>query len=603
MRRRLAQVPIHMQPLSQFRAVVRRNLYFRYLREFRGLKRPLILGNVFAILQAVSLIPLSLLFKKVVDTYIPNQDARGIAWVIAAGAALWCIHILATVGSRYFTLYATKRVTERLRAKLTMKLQQMSLRFYDNEKVGDLHARVIMDTERVDIMANALVVHILVSVVVAAASSALLLWMNAQLAVLLFLMVPFYFIIQRGFAPRLKSGHSQFRKDMEQMSSIVSEVLHSIRLVKSFATEDYEQRRVEERIQRVTHRGVRLFTANAAFQILLQCVGGMAMLAIFTIGGWMAITGQITLGEIIAFTTITTYFLNPINTLISSTDSMYAGFAGLKSIYQLMDVFDTDESDHLPSLQVQGNVEFEDVSFEYTSGLSVLDGVSLQAQPGQQIALVGSSGAGKTTLVNMVLGFYLPTRGRVLVDGVDVTVTNRRRLREQIGVVSQDNVLMSGSIVDNIRYGKLDATPEEIEQAARMANAHEFILQLPAGYDTQIGDRGVRLSGGQKQRIAIARAILKDPRILVLDEATSALDSESELAVQQALDSLRQNRTSFVIAHRLSTIQSADQILVLRAGRIVEQGTFSELIERAGEFHRYYLIQFAKGQFVASGAA
>lgn len=578
------------KPHSKFR----RHPLVRYIYEFSDLKRPLLLGNFFAIVQSLSLIPISLLFKRIVDTYIPRQDAAAIAWVIAAGFALWTLHVVSTVTSRYYTLYATKHVTERLRARLVMKLQQMSLRFYDNEKVGDLHARVILDTERVDVMANSMVVHLLTSAVIALSASALLIMLNARLFLLIALLIPFYFIIRSAFADKLKHGHGHFRKDMERMSSIVSDVLHSIRLVKSFAREDFEQKRVEEQVRQVTDRGVRLFTEAALFNILLTCVGGMATLSIFTVGGWMVISGQLSLGEVVAFATLMAYFLTPINTLISSTDTLYSGMAGLESVYSLEDVFDTEQSEHLPRIEVKGEVRFEEVRFEYQQEHPVLDSIHLTARPGEQIALVGSSGAGKTTLVNLILGFYMPTHGRVLIDGHNVSQVNLRTLREQIGVVSQDNVLIGGTIFNNIHYGRLKATREEVIEAARLANAEEFILRLPDGYDTEIGDRGIRLSGGQRQRLAIARAILKNPRILILDEATSALDSESERAVQQALDQLRRDRTSFIIAHRLSTIQNADLILVMRHGRIVERGTFEELLCARGEFHRYYRLQFAK---------
>lgn len=587
-----------MKSIQKIRSALRKNVYARYLREFHGLKKPVFLGNFFAVLQALTLIPLSLLFKQVLDVHIPRQDAVGIAWVVAMGVGLWIAHIISTVTSRFFTLTATKTVTERLRAKLSHKLQQMSLRFYDNEKVGDLHARVVLDTERVDVMANAIVVQIFVSITLAIGASAVLLYMNARLAVLLFVLAPLYLIIRNQFAQKLKDGHGDFRKRMEQMSSIVSEVLHSIRLVKSFAMEKFEQRRVEEKLHRVTRRGVRLFTETAAFQILLQCVGGLATLAIFTVGGWMVINGQLSVGDIVAFSVLTTYFLNPINTLISLTDTIYAGHAGLVSIYSLFDMYDTEESEHLPAVEIRGEVEFEAVSFGYDEGAAVLQDITFKVQPGEQIALVGSSGAGKTTLVNLVLGFYKATAGRILIDGHDVSQMNLRRLREQVGVVSQENVLIAGSIENNIRYGKLTATHDEIEAAARAANAHDFIMQLDNGYESEIGERGVKLSGGQRQRIAIARAILRDPRILILDEATSALDSESEVAVQEALERLRHNRTSFIIAHRLSTIQHASTILVLRDGRVIEQGSFEELLKRGGEFFRFYKIQYAKSDTV-----
>ena len=586
--------PVRIPRFSRLYVSLRRNVFVRYLLEFRELKGRLALANLFAIIQALSLIPISLFFKRIIDVYIPEKDAAGILVVTGSGVLLWAVHVCATVCARHFTLSCTKTVTERLRARLTMKLQQMSLRFHDNSKAGNLHARVVLDTERVDVMASNLVVNVLVSLVLSLSAAALLMWMNAKLFLLLALMVPFYFIIQRVYGPRLKEGHGQFRREMEQMSSIVSDVLHSIRLVKSFARERYEQGRVEERFHRVTDRGVRVFTQSAAFQIMLQCVGGMATLGIFTVGGWMVISDHLTVGEVVAFSSLMALFLNPINSLIASMDSFFAGRAGLVSVYGLCDVFDTEDTEHLPEPEVRGEVEFDHVSFEYTPGVPVLHDISFTARPGEQIALVGGSGAGKTTLVNMILAFYRATRGRVLLDGQDVCRVNLRVLREQIGVVSQDNVLVSGTIRSNIRYGRMSASDEEIEAAARMANAHDFIAELPDGYETEIGDRGVRLSGGQKQRIAIARAILKDPRVLILDEATSALDSESERAVQIAMESLRMDRTSFIIAHRLSTVRKADRIMVMRHGRIIESGTFDELINLGGEFFRYYTIQFAR---------
>ena len=586
--------PVRISRFSRRYVSLRRNVFVRYLLEFRELKGRLALANFFAIVQALSLIPIALFFKRIIDVYIPQKDATGILVVTGSGVLLWALHVVATVCARHFTLSCTKTVTERLRARLTMKLQQMSLRFHDNSKAGNLHARVVLDTERIDVMASNLVVNVLVSLVLSLSAAALLMWMNAKLFLLLALMVPFYFIIQRVYGPRLKEGHGQFRREMEQMSSIVSDVLHSIRLVKSFARERYEQGRVEERFHRVTDRGVRVFTQSAAFQIMLQCVGGMATLGIFTVGGWMVISEHLTIGEVVAFSSLMALFLNPINSLIASMDSFFAGRAGLVSVYGLFDVFDTEDTEHLPEVEVRGHVEFENVDFEYTRGVPVLHGISFRAEPGEQIALVGGSGAGKTTLVNMILAFYRATRGRVLLDGHDVRRVNLRVLREQIGVVSQDNVLVSGTIRSNIRYGRMSATDEEIESAARMANAHDFVTELPGGYETEIGDRGVRLSGGQKQRIAIARAILKDPRVLILDEATSALDSESERAVQVAMESLRMDRTSFIIAHRLSTVRKADRIMVMRHGRIIESGTFDELIKLGGEFFRYYTIQFAR---------
>lgn len=572
----------------------KRNVFIRYFLEFRGLYKQVAIANLFAIIQALSLLPISLFFKTIIDTYIPEQNPIGILKIVLYGLVFWAIHIASTITGRYFCLYATKTVTERLRAKLTMKLQQMSLRFYDSERIGDLHARVVMDTEKVDVMANAVVVHIFVSVIVTICSSILLFVINPKLLILVLILIPLYYIVQRSFAPKLKYGHGEFRNDMEKMSSIVSEVLHSIRLVKSFATETYEQNRMEEKIKQVTNRGVKLFTFTAAFQILLQFIGGLAALAIFTIGGWMVINGDMSIGDVIAFSTILGLCLTPINTLISCSDILYSGRAGLVSIYSLLDMFDTEETNHLPDANVTGIVNFQNVTFSYDGHNPVLDNISIQVNHGEQIAFVGASGSGKTTLMNLLLGFYKPESGDIIIGSQPIKEISLRSLREQIGVVSQDNVLINDSIMNNILYGKMTAEKSEIINAAKLANAHNFITELPQGYETSIGERGAKLSGGQKQRIAIARAILKDPKILILDEATSALDSESELAVQEALDTLRNNRTSFVIAHRLSTIKNADKIVVLNKGKIVESGTFNELLDRKQEFYKYYTIQFAK---------
>jgi subfamily B ATP-binding cassette protein MsbA len=326
---------------------------------------------------------------------------------------------------------------------------------------------------------------------------------------------------------------------------------------------------------------------------MIMTFGGISTIVVWVVGAIFVIHGRMTLGEVIAFTGFQGFLLGPINQLATITETIYSGNTALKAVYELLDEdaveFPTDGD---PVEAIQGDVRFDNVSFNYSDGTRALTDISLTARAGQQVALVGASGAGKSTLIHLILGLYLPSEGQLLIDGRDLTTLNLRSLRRQTGIVSQETVLIHGTIRDNIRFGTPQASDADIEQAAIRANAHGFITQLSDGYHAHIGEDGVKLSGGQRQRLAIARALLRDPRILILDEATSALDSESELQVQDALKGLRRNRTTFVIAHRLSTILNSDVIVVLKHGKIVEMGAHDALLSQQGEYARLYHTQF-----------
>ena len=326
----------------------------------------------------------------------------------------------------------------------------------------------------------------------------------------------------------------------------------------------------------------------------VEFLAALAVTFIVWFGGYEVLSGDITAGAFVAFLTYAVNLANPVKRLSRIYGNLQKAMAAVDRVFSVVDLTEsiTDRPDAKPLPPVTGRVRFEDVTFSYKEGRRALDGVTLEAAPGEMIAFVGPSGAGKSTIANLIPRFYEPDSGVITVDGHDIRSVTLASLRGQIGLVPQETMLFSTTIRENIRYGRLDATDAEIEEAARAANAHDFITQLEHGYDTQIGERGVSISGGQRQRIAIARAILKDPRILILDEATSALDTESEKIVQAALDNLMVGRTSFVIAHRLSTVFHADRIYVIDAGRIVEQGTHEELLANGGLYQHLYDIQF-----------
>ncbi len=417
-------------------------------------------------------------------------------------------------------------------------------------------------------------------------------FMNWRLCLLILVLLPAIVLVARFFGRRLKALSTGIQDETARASTILEEVVSGIRIVKSFVREDYEEARFSSQIRRTLEVVLRRARILAIFVPVITFATFASAAAVLWYGGTQVIRGAMSPGDLIAFVLYAGLLIGPFGTFARLFSQIKETQGALERVFEILDtrpeVADAPGARSLPS--VQGRVSMQDVSFSYDRRTPVLTDIIFTAQPGELVALVGPSGSGKTTLINLLHRFYDPMAGTVTIDGSDLKTVTMQSLYRQIALVPQETHLFGGTIRDNIRYGRDAADEAEIVAAARAANAHDFIMALPDGYETMVGEKGINLSGGQRQRIAIARAVLKDPRILILDEATSSLDNESELLVQDALDRLMKGRTTFVIAHRLSTIQKADRILVLDKGRIVEEGTHASLLDKKGLYYHLYTL-------------
>ncbi len=485
-------------------------------------------------------------------------------------------------------------ITLDLRRRVYVQLQSLNLDYFETAKTGDLVYRLTEDVDRVGEVIHKLFHQFLPCILQLLAVLGYMIYLNWQLTLATLVIAPLMALLITWFGERLLrfSRHSQ--NQIADLSTLLTEVFSGIRLIKAFAAEDYEIARF---VKAAENNRQAKFATEMVTAIQYPVVGfltAMSFVSLSLLGGWQISKGNLTGSQFISFAASAVLFIDPISITTRNYNEFKQGEASVDRVFELMHLRPTviEQATAIALPTVQGKVEYRNVSFTYPSGQPVLKELTLTAQPGEVIALVGSSGAGKTTLVNLLPRFYEPQRGEVLIDGVDIQTVTLKSLRQQIGIVPQDTVLFSGTIAQNIAFGQAHYDLSAIEAAAKVANAHQFISQFAQGYGTVLGERGVNLSGGQRQRVAIARAVLLDPRILILDEATSALDSESEALVQEALERLMQGRTVFIIAHRLATVRGADRILVLEKGQVVEAGTHEMLMNQNSRYARFYAQQF-----------
>jgi len=494
----------------------------------------------------------------------------------------------------YWLHIAGQRLLHSLRVRLYEHYQRLSLTFYDNRQTGDLMSRMSSDVEQIE----HLMVHGFDIVITGLFGMLITFWymhnMHAGLTWFVLIPVPLIVIGIYFFSKAVRIIYKGIRERIGDLNARLQDNLSGIRVIKAFSREATELDHVTQasgQVLRMNIRGIRMWSSFGPF---MQILGEVGTLTVLGVGAVLVTRGALSVGDLIIFLSFVGSFYHPIGQLFQFNDSIMRALAAADRIFEILDtkldICDPEQPTNLPPLR--GEVALDHVSFRYATGEMVLKDVSVQAAPGQRIALVGRSGAGKSSFINLIPRFYDVLEGQVLVDGIDVRAMRQTDLRRHIALVLQDTFLFNGTVRENLRYGKLDAADIDLLAASQAANAHEFIERLPNGYDTEIGERGVKLSGGQKQRLAIARAVLADPRILILDEATSSVDSESEFLIHQALDRLMEGRTTFIIAHRLSTIKHADLILVLENGEVIERGNHRELLKADGHYARMYRQQF-----------
>ena len=572
--------------------------YLRLLAYIKPYRKRLAAAVVCIIMAAGANLYLPWIIKDMIDDVLMSKDMMMLNLIAAGILVVMFTRGVFYYGQSYLVSYVGQRVIIDVRSVLFRKFQRMPLSYYDRQQTGTVMSYITND---VSAMQSAIVDNLIELVTessILIGSLAMMIYLDWKLSLLTLMTIPLVGFAMKIFGRKLKRSSTVIQERAAEITSLLQESISAIRVVKSFVRETYEIRRFEEQNWKNFQAAMKNVKLTSLLTPTVEFLAAIAVTFIVWFGGYEVVNEVITAGELVAFLTYAVNLANPVKRLSRVYAAIQKAMAAADRVFAVMDLDEriTDVPGAKPLPPIKGEVEFKDITFSYKEGQPALQHISLKAEPGQMIALVGPSGSGKSTIANLIPRFYDVDSGTISIDGHDIRQVTADSLREQIGLVPQETMLFSTTVMENIRYGRLDATDEEVVEAARAANAEEFIKDLPEGYDTKLGERGLNLSGGQRQRLAIARAILKNPRVLILDEATSALDTESEKIVQDALDKLMVGRTSFVIAHRLSTIFNADQIFVVENGQLREHGTHEELLAAGGLYSNLYNIQFRQNE-------
>lgn len=569
-------------------------LYLRILSYIKPYMHRLLFAMVCTIMAAAGNLYIPWIIKDMIDEVLADKNGTMLNWIAASIIAIFIVRGLFWYGQNYLMSYVGQSVIIDIRAAVFKKLQRLSLSFYDKNKTGTIMSYVTNDVNALQSAMVENTIEMITEGFILIGSVVAMIYLDWRLTLFTVCTFPVVLWFMEFFGKKIRKTGGRIQECTADITSVLQESVASARVIKSFVREDYEVDRFDVENKANFRANMKNAQLMATLTPVVELVAAIGVTMIIWYGGNNVINGTITAGSLVAFLTYAVNISNPIKRLTRVIGNIQKALAAAQRVFMIIDmpeeIAESRDAKQLP--EVSGKVEFQNVSFAYNDKGNVITDLSFSVKPGEVIAIVGPSGAGKSTIANLLPRFYDVNKGDIKIDGHSVREFTLDSLREQVGIVPQETMLFNGSVYNNILYGRLDATKEEIEAAAKAANAHDFIMQLTDGYETKLGDRGVNLSGGQRQRIAIARAILKNPRILILDEATSALDTESERVVQEALDRLMVGRTSFVIAHRLSTVKNADKILVLEKGNLVESGTHDELLALDGLYAHLYKIQY-----------
>lgn len=569
-------------------------LYLRILSYIKPYMHRLLFAMVCTIMAAAGNLYIPWIIKDMIDEVLADKNGTMLNWIAASIIAIFIVRGLFWYGQNYLMSYVGQSVIIDIRAAVFKKLQRLSVSFYDKNKTGTIMSYVTNDVNALQSAMVENTIEMITEGFILIGSVVAMIYLDWRLTLFTVCTFPVVLWFMEFFGKKIRKTGGRIQECTADITSVLQESVASARVIKSFVREDYEVDRFDVENKANFRANMKNAQLMATLTPVVELVAAIGVTMIIWYGGNNVINGTITAGSLVAFLTYAVNISNPIKRLTRVIGNIQKALAAAQRVFMIIDmpeeIAGSRDAKQLP--EVSGKVEFQNVSFAYNDKGNVITDLSFSVKPGEVIAIVGPSGAGKSTIANLLPRFYDVNKGDIKIDGHSVREVTLDSLREQVGIVPQETMLFNGSVYNNILYGRLDATKEEIEAAAKAANAHDFIMQLTDGYETKLGDRGVNLSGGQRQRIAIARAILKNPRILILDEATSALDTESERVVQEALDRLMVGRTSFVIAHRLSTVKNADKILVLEKGNLVESGTHDELLALDGLYAHLYKIQY-----------
>ncbi|HIX83524.1 MAG TPA: ABC transporter ATP-binding protein/permease [Candidatus Megamonas gallistercoris] len=571
------------------------NDYKRLILFIKPYWKRLGLAVICIVLSAAANLYVPWIIKDMVDKVLMDKDMMLLNLIAGGIVVVFLFRGIFYYGQSYLVSYIAQRVIIDVRELLYIKFQKLQLSYYEKKQTGTIMSYITNDVAALQAALVDSLIEMVTELSILIGSLIMMFYLDWKLSIVTLVVVPVIGQAMKVFGRKLKMSGALIQERTAEITSLLQESISGVRVVKSFAREDYEIKRFQNQNDLNFRANMKSVQLSSLLTPTVEFLAAVIVAVILWFGGYQVVNGALTAGALVAFLTYAVNLANPVKRISRVYGTINKAMAAAERVFNVLDTQEIlkDKPGAVELPKISGTVKFDHVSFGYKEGVNVLHDLTLEAKPGQVIAFVGPSGAGKSTIANLIPRFYDVTSGSIKIDNIDIRDVKIKSLREQIGVVPQETMLFSGSVKDNIRYGRLDATDEEIIEAAKAANAHNFIMNLSDGYETKIGERGITLSGGQRQRIAIARAILKNPRILILDEATSALDTESEEIVQEALDKLMIGRTSFVIAHRLSTIIHADKIIVLENGRVCESGTHQQLMQTGGLYSHLYNIQFS----------